>query len=280
MTTAPLDAGPGGEGPELVSACRRRTNMIVAALSQLDEAALTAASALPDWTRLTIACHLRYGASALHWMTTDALARRPTAYYPEGRQAQRPATLEPRPGESPADVVGSLQSQSEALDRLWAGLTSEAWATRVEEPAENEDLGTLPLDALVMLRLTEVEVHGSDLSVAGLGLEDWSHEFVQAALPFRLEWLPRRWKDRRPVCEAGDGSWLISASDGPTYLVRLEEGVVQSHLATPVADARASIRGSARDLLALILGRPVRAEVEYLGDLLFARAFTRVFPGP
>src|SRR5688572_3617156 len=99
---------------------KARTAVLVDALRGTD---LLAPSELAGWSRLTIACHLRYGAEAMHRMTVETLAGQTTAYYPKGRATQRPGTLEPRPGESPMDVVESLAEASAALDEAWAALT-------------------------------------------------------------------------------------------------------------------------------------------------------------
>jgi hypothetical protein len=72
---------------------------------------------------LTIACHLRFGAEALCRMTTETLVGLPTAYYPNGRDEQRPATLKPKPDERPSDVALTLALDSAALNKVWAGLT-------------------------------------------------------------------------------------------------------------------------------------------------------------
>ena len=71
-----------------------------ARLALLTRRSLLGPSLLPGWSRLTVLCHLRYGASALLRMTAEALAGEPTSYYPEGRAAQRPGTLGPQAGES------------------------------------------------------------------------------------------------------------------------------------------------------------------------------------
>jgi len=168
----------------LVAAVGRRTAAVVGALRALDGDGLRAPSSLPGWSRLTIACHLRYGAEAFGRMTAAALEDRPAAYYPGGRDARRPGTLEPAPGEAADDVVRSLDEHSAELDRLWSRMAPEAWDGVVREPEAQHDLGPLPLARLPLLRLTEVEVHGSDLDV---GLDDWRDEFVEVALPFRLE---------------------------------------------------------------------------------------------
>src|SRR5205085_928812 len=89
------------------------------ALGRLDETSLVAPSELPDWSRLTIACHLRFGAEAFRRMTEAAIAGEPASYYPEGRDAERPTTLVPRPSDRAVDVVGSLAHESAELHGAW-----------------------------------------------------------------------------------------------------------------------------------------------------------------
>src|ERR671913_295362 len=128
-------SGDGVPGPAAVAeAVDGRTREVVGVLDGLDDAALSAPSRLPGWSRLTIACHLRFGAVTLRRMTADAVAGRPTAYYPGGREAQRPSTLVPAPGESPADVVHSLSSEGEGLAAAWAVLGPDDWSTPVAPP--------------------------------------------------------------------------------------------------------------------------------------------------
>ena len=127
-----------------------------------------------------------------------------------------------------------------------------------------------------MLRLTEVEVHGSDLA---LGLGDWSTTFVDATLPLRLDGLNIRKPDRR--WDAGvDGAWLLVAADGPTYRVGVANGVVESVPADPHSPSRAVLATTSRDLLALLLGRPLRHAPRITGDIAFGEAFSVAFPGP
>lgn len=250
---------------EVVAQISRSTRTLVAALEDAD---LLSPSSLPDWDRLTVACHLRYGAEAMQRMTVDALAGRPTAYYPDGREAQRPGTLAPRRGEAPTDVVRSLRDESSALDEVWAAI--DDWSATVNEPEANADLGSLELARLPLLRLTEVEVHGTDL---GIGLGPWSDAFVRSVLPMRLAWLNTRRSNHRPVDESVRMSWLLLATDGPTRQLIAVDGLsVRSQPAESAAKAGAVIRGTSRDLLALLLGRAPED---------FAPAsFSRALPGP
>jgi uncharacterized protein (TIGR03083 family) len=261
----------------VVSAVSERTGAIAECLHRLSDHDLLSPSELPLWSRLTIACHLRYGAQALRTMTAGALNGQSVAYYPGGRAAQRPRTLAPFPGESPQAVVASLAQAGEDLDRLWVALDASAWSREVREPAGNPDLGTVALSRLPFLRLTEVEVHGTDL---GAGLADWGEFFVRAVLPMRLEWLNTRRTNHREFDQGLVGSWLLVATDGPTYKVSVDGSTVESHPAGPEEEARCTITATGRDLLALLLGRAFRTPPNISGDVQFGEAFSDALPGP
>jgi maleylpyruvate isomerase len=265
-----------GDGPAL-TAVTMRTDEIVAALGGLSEQDLRAPSELDGWSRLTIACHLRYGAEALCRMTKEALAGRPTSFYPAGRSDQRPGTLAPWPGETVSDVLQSLATHSEELKRVWASAKSTDWDLTVREPRENSDLGPLALARLPLSRLTEVEVHGSDL---GVHLKDWSDYFVETALPFRLDWLNVRRSNHRAVDDGVQGSWLLVATDGPTYLITVSGAAVRSIPSDTNSTASVVIEGSTRDLLAMLLGRPTLRPLKTSGDVALGSSFQRAFPGP
>lgn len=254
-----------------------RTQRLVATLRNLDEVELEGPSQLPGWSRLTIVCHLRYGNDALLRMTLDALAGRETSYYPQGRARARPTTLLPTRDERPTDVLDGLQSAAAELDREWSTLDDSQWATEVVEPADNPDLGTVTLGRLALARLTEVDVHATDL---GIDAPEWSSSLVEVGLPTRLRWLSTRRVNHRSFDRSIRGSWLLSATDGPRWLVTVDRDRVESRPASEDDDADAGIEGSSRDLLALLLGRPRRTPLLFSGDVAFAQSFERAFPGP
>jgi maleylpyruvate isomerase len=266
-----------GLGPTLARAGTGRTDQIVDALQALDEGDLLAPSQLPDWSRLTIACHLRYLAHAHARMTADAVSGRPTSFYPMGRSRQRPATLRPDEDERPVDVPAALRGASTALTERWERLMADDWARPVVEPEDNPDIGPATVAVLALLRLTEVEVHGSDL---GLGLPDWDDVFVAVALPFRIRWLCTGGGVRGPVGAAIRGSWLLAAADGPAFLVTVSNDGVVAGEGDLGMQADAIIEGRSRDLLAFLLGRTPVSELSIRGDRALAAAFKRVFPGP
>ena len=262
----------------VVAAIERRTGQIVSKLRDLDDRALRAPSRLDGWSRLTIACHLRYGAEALALMTRHALRGAPASYYPDGREQQRPSTLVPRARESGADVVASLAKCSDELLRLWSALTDDDWRLEGSKQGDTFDLRSLSLADLALLRLTECEVHGADL---GLELDDWSPFFVSLALPFRVALLRARRAYQPRIPATTTGSWLLIATDGPSHVVSVAHGKVQSRQCTPdTTPATAAIEATSRDLLALLLGRPPLGRVSFTGDVAFGRSFTHVFPGP
>jgi Mycothiol maleylpyruvate isomerase N-terminal domain len=273
-----LRKGSAQADHQILDAITRKSRSIAESLRRLGDDELHKSSQLPEWIRLTIACHLRFGAEALARMTRSALQGEPMAYYPVGREAQRPLTLVPSPGESAQGVVESLALLSDELAEEWSALDIGAWDLELVEPKHNPDLGPIPLGRLPLLRLTEVEVHGTDL---GLNLDDWSELFISTVLPMRLEWLNTRRANHRAFDTQLEGSWLLVAVDGPTYRVSVDSGTkAESRPASPYAHARAVIEATSRDLLALLLGRALNAPPAIMGDIAFAEPFSRAFPGP
>jgi len=127
-----------GSIQQLLDVVMERTQSIAESLRGLGDEELLQPSQLPEWSRLTITCHLRFGAEALSRMTRSALQGLPVAHYPEGREVQRPRTLVPLPGESPHEVVESLALLSEQLNQEWSALDPVAWsADVVEAPGES-----------------------------------------------------------------------------------------------------------------------------------------------
>jgi len=259
-------------GEAVAAAIATKHDQLLTALRGLSDDQLLAPSRLPDWNRLTVVCHIRFGAEAIDRLVTAALAGEAALFYPGGRAEQRPATLVPSPGEAPQDVVESLATTSAALDATLATVTD--WSTMSREPDGIVDLGAMTIARLAILRLTEVEVHGADMN---LGLDAWSDTFVGSALSMRLERLALRLSNKPVPDHRARGSWLLRATDGAAWLVTAGDEVT-SRPVQPGDQADGVIEATRRDLLALLLGRPFEATVSYDGE--FARAFKEAFPGP
>ena len=71
----------------------------------------------------------------------------------------------------------------------------------------------------------------------------------------RLRWLPSRRSNHRDPDESIDGSWVLVATDGPAFRIHAHGPHVQVEAVEATPDADATIAGTARQLLAFILGR-------------------------
>lgn len=264
-------------GAEIAEAVASKHTQLIAALRELDDEQLRAASSLPDWDRLTVVCHIRFGAEAINRLVTAAISGVPALFYPEGRDVQRPGTLVPAAGESPRDVVQSLADNSAALDAVLAGVTD--WSTMSREPAGANDLGSMSIERLALLRLTEVEVHAADMNI---GVDEWSDTFVRGALAMRVERIGLRLSNSPVPVDRPTGTWLLRATDGKAWLVTSSADGASSRPAAVDEPADGLVEASRRDLLALMLGRPFVGVVNFGGkdDGAFARGFKDAFPGP
>jgi uncharacterized protein (TIGR03083 family) len=260
----------------VAAAVDARQEEIASALASLSDEELFQPTLLPGWDRLTLACHLRYGARASLWVTDEALRGERTSFYPEGRIASRPATLQPNEGESARDVVEDLAARGRALSERWNHLSAGEWAARVREPDDNVDRGEMALLETALFRLTEIEAHGTDFD---LGLGPWSQVFVDVGLPYRLSRLPLRARSRELGPVSINGSWLLVASDANATLVVVQDQEIAVELGAS-RDADAIIEATSRDLLAFLLGRPAIDTVDFRGDVELAERFREVFPGP
>ncbi|MEO8693148.1 MAG: maleylpyruvate isomerase N-terminal domain-containing protein [Acidimicrobiales bacterium] len=261
-----------------LDAIQRRTDELTSAAGARSDDDLALPSALEGWSRLTILCHLRYGATMTARMTRATVNRQPTAFYPEGRELQRPQTLRPAPGESARQVIASLAEQSGQLAYVWAGIWEDEWDRPVLDGNDGVRLPRMALTIgdLALLRFTEVEVHGTDL---GIGLCDWSTEFVEVTLPRRVAWLGRRTAPHLSAAVDLPMTWLLASTDGPSYSVRIgQEGETTTEIAPFAATAQHRIEGSSRELLATILGR--RAARDRDADDAAISSFRQTFPGP
>ena len=251
------------------AAISARTDQLCDRLCELDVDDLEQPSLLPGWTVLTIACHLRYGSQALRQITSATLEGEPSAYYPGGRDVQRPFTLQPALGEPRGHVIDSLRHESDELRALWVQLADTDWdRTMTPHPGDDDSLGAMSLRDLALLRLVEVMVHGSD---AGLGLAPWPLTFGRWLLPLRV-------RRARVVHEAGfDAVVEFDATDAESHRSRFANGS-----ATGPADRSPDlvVRAVANDLVALLLGRQPLGAVTMDGDAEVMVRFRDGLTGP
>ena len=251
----------------VVADIRTRTEQLARACVELGPDGLDRPSLLPDWTVLTLACHLRYGAQVLSQITDATCAGQPSAYYPGGREVQRPFTLRPALGEPRDHVLDSLAAESEGLADRWADLSPQDWDRPMITTDPTDSLGGATLRELGLLRLVEVMVHGSD---SGLGLAPWPLRFGQWVLPLRV---------RRARVHADLAMTLaFDAVDAMTITARVARGAVT--VAEAVPDPDVVVSGAANDLVALLLGRSPLGAVSMTGDASSVAALRSGLLGP
>ncbi|MYX42378.1 maleylpyruvate isomerase family mycothiol-dependent enzyme [Streptomyces sp. SID89] len=153
---------------------RTGTELLLDAVAGLDEAAFTAPSALPDWTRKHLVAHVAANADALgnlvHWAAT-------------GEEQPMYASAEERAAgiaKGPALSADELRSWlTDSAHRLAAGLdrlTDEQWQREVVTAQGR----TVPATELPWMRAREVCVHAVDLGTGVVAFADLPKGFLAA----------------------------------------------------------------------------------------------------
>ncbi|MBY8865826.1 MULTISPECIES: maleylpyruvate isomerase N-terminal domain-containing protein [Streptomyces] len=153
---------------------RTGTELMLDAVAGLDEAAFTAPSALPDWTRKHLVAHVAANADALgnlvHWAATGE--ERPMYASAEERAAGI--------AKGPALSADELRSWlTDSAHRLAAGLdrlTDEQWQREVVTAQGR----TVPATELPWMRAREVCVHAVDLGTGVVAFADLPKGFLAA----------------------------------------------------------------------------------------------------
>jgi maleylpyruvate isomerase len=156
---------------------RRLTSLI----SELSDADVRAASALPGWSRGHVITHLAELAQALTRQVDHALRDELVDVYDGGRPA-RDAAIERGAGRSAEAFRESTALTCAALEDAWARLGPEDWA----RPVSYRD-GTL-LDIL-HARWRETEIHLTDLDL-GYRPSSWTTEFCDHTVRFLAPRVP------------------------------------------------------------------------------------------
>jgi len=260
------------EAVALLDTLERATRELSSSLARVSAKGFGEPSLLEGWSRAQVVAHLANVADGLVRMTGDALAERSTRMYPGGRE-QRGADIEAAARVPPKQVLERFDRSATELGEVWRTLPQSQWGTSVTEA----DLGSMQLGRLVALRLTEIEVHHADLAVA-FGPRDWAPEFARGCLPLRVASLPRL-RRRFDADRVVEGTWVLVCDEID------RQWWVETHGAdTEIGEAgtRADtvLRGTAIDLMALLLGRQSPAMLAVAGDTARALEFKLAFPGP
>ncbi|MFZ4239328.1 maleylpyruvate isomerase family mycothiol-dependent enzyme [Streptomyces murinus] len=186
------------------------TRLFLAAVADLDEAALSADSPLPGWTRKHLAAHVAANADALcnlvHWAATGE--ERPM-YASAGERA---AGIAKGPTLSAEELRGWLTASAARLAEGLDALADERWRHEVVTAQGR----TVPATELPWMRAREVCVHAVDLGT-GITFADLPDGFLTA--------LAAEVRDKRALAALPDGplpqvaAWLTgrphSLADAP-----------------------------------------------------------------
>ncbi|WP_346076318.1 MULTISPECIES: maleylpyruvate isomerase family mycothiol-dependent enzyme [Actinomycetes] len=189
---------------------RTGTRLFLAAVADLDEAALSADSPLPGWTRKHLAAHVAANADALcnlvHWAATGE--ERPM-YASAGERA---AGIAKGPTLSAEELRGWLTASAVRLAEGLDALADERWRHEVVTAQGR----TVPATELPWMRAREVCVHAVDLGT-GITFADLPDGFLTA--------LAEEVRDKRALAALPDGplpqvaAWLTgrphSLADAP-----------------------------------------------------------------
>ncbi|NJQ07241.1 maleylpyruvate isomerase family mycothiol-dependent enzyme [Streptomyces lonarensis] len=190
-----------------LSGLTRATDALLATVPGLDQAALTAPSRLPGWTRGHVLAHLARNADAL----VNVMEGRPM--YPDAETRDR--DIEAGAGRTPAEHLADLRATADRLHDVFDARPDNAWGATVTLRNGVTDLAS----GVPFRRWLEVELHHVDLGV-DRDVSDLSGAFTDRALTY----LTRRFHGSPAVppveVRAEDGrSWITGSTDGPAVVV-------------------------------------------------------------
>ncbi|MER7107647.1 maleylpyruvate isomerase family mycothiol-dependent enzyme [Streptomyces sp. NPDC000229] len=214
-----------------LTSVREATDRLLTAAATLDDAAVTAPSRLPGWTRGHVLAHLSRNADAL----VNVLQGRPMYLSAEAREAdiERDA---PRPLTVQLDDVRESAARFQAESEVPAD-----WDRTVElRNGVTDRAARLPFR-----RLVEVELHHVDLGI-GYELEDLPQEFTEREIAFLADRFTGHPTVPPTRLLAAGREWRTGGDDG----------------------AQVTVSGPAADLLGWLAGRRDGAALEVAGGAL------------
>ena len=135
-----------------------------------------APSLLPGWSRAHVVAHLALNGEALRDVLQGVLEREPVAMY--ASQERRDADIEELAGAEPADLRERLLAVLTTFQDAMVAMPEDAWSGRFERTPGGPEL---PLDALPLMRVREIEIHHADLG-AGYTADQWPATFAETVV--------------------------------------------------------------------------------------------------
>lgn len=135
-----------------------------------------APSLLPGWTRAHVVAHLALNGEALADVLRGVTEDSPVPMY--DTQDQRDADIEELTGAPHSEIRERLLASTSLFADAVAAVPEDGWAGRFERTTGGP---TLPVDAVPLMRLREVEIHHADLAL-GYSPDDWSSGFAEVVV--------------------------------------------------------------------------------------------------
>lgn len=135
-----------------------------------------APSLLPGWSRAHVVAHLALNGEALRDVLRGVAEQEPLPMYES--QEKRDSDIEELAAAEHADLRERLMSVLTTFQHAMVGLPESAWSGRFERSPGGPDL---PLDALPLMRVREIEIHHADLG-AGYTADHWPTRFAEVVV--------------------------------------------------------------------------------------------------
>lgn len=132
-----------------------------------------APSALPDWTRAHVVAHLALNGEALGAVLTGVVEGEQVPMYES--QEQRDTDIAELATADPAELRERLLASTVSFVEAAQLVPRDRWEGRFERTAGGS---TLPLGAVPLMRLREIEIHHVDLAT-GYSPDDWTQPFSE-----------------------------------------------------------------------------------------------------
>lgn len=132
-----------------------------------------APSLLPGWTRAHVVAHLALNGEALHDVLRGELEKEQVPMYES--QESRDQDIADLAGAEPADLRKRLLTTLTQFTDALLAVPADGWEARFERTPGGQ---TLPLAAIPVMRLREVEIHHADLG-CGYSPDDWPQAFAE-----------------------------------------------------------------------------------------------------
>jgi maleylpyruvate isomerase len=198
----PLDAG------HLAEAGQRLTRSVDAL--QGDD--WSAPSLLPGWTRAHVVAHLALNGEALAAVLTGVIEGEPVPMYES--QERRDTDIEELATADPAELRGRLLASLTTFLETAQAVPEDAWAGRFERTPDGPEL---PLDAVPLMRVREIEIHHVDLGV-GYSPDDWPPAFAELVVSGMVKRLGPEPAFRITPLD-GQRTWDVGATDDDSPMV-------------------------------------------------------------